>query len=296
MVSQMIGNINTLGDVDVGRIGVYYVRDVDPNTSTWRWCIDNFSQVPNRTYSDHFEFGSYPWRLFIFPQGNHVPSLSLYLDVGDANTAPRPPTWSRFAKFRLSVLNQIDITKSVMQDAEKRYCSSELDWGFRELIPLAKLNDESEGFKINDRVILEVTIRTYQQPHLLDLHYDSKQYTGFIPTVNSHKGSYMGSLLQIVYHITAYRRFEYQNNAKLSHTFWKLQFENDYVSTKLGSVSSLDRLIEDFTSFFTNDERLAMVQGTLKGHIKCCDVDYESTSDTPFTVIDIPRKFRFRYN
>lgn len=44
-------------------------------------------------------------RILIFPKGNNVDHLSMYLDVADSNTLPYG--WSRYAQFSLAVVNQI---------------------------------------------------------------------------------------------------------------------------------------------------------------------------------------------
>lgn len=43
--------------------------------------------------------------MLIFPKGNNVDHLSMYLDVADSATLPYG--WSRYAQFSLSVVNQI---------------------------------------------------------------------------------------------------------------------------------------------------------------------------------------------
>lgn len=43
-------------------------------------------------------------RILIFPKGNNVDHLSMYLDVADAATLPYG--WSRYAQFNLAVCNQ----------------------------------------------------------------------------------------------------------------------------------------------------------------------------------------------
>ncbi len=45
-------------------------------------------------------------RVLLFPKGNNVDHLSLYLDVADS--ASLPYGWSRFAHFSLAVVNQYD--------------------------------------------------------------------------------------------------------------------------------------------------------------------------------------------
>jgi ubiquitin carboxyl-terminal hydrolase 7 len=44
-------------------------------------------------------------RVLIFPKGNNVDHLSMYLDVADSTTLPYG--WSRYAQFSLAVVNQI---------------------------------------------------------------------------------------------------------------------------------------------------------------------------------------------
>lgn len=44
-------------------------------------------------------------RVLIFPKGNNVDHLSMYLDVADSATLPYG--WSRYAQFSLAVVNQI---------------------------------------------------------------------------------------------------------------------------------------------------------------------------------------------
>ena len=50
-------------------------------------------------------------RILIFPKGNNVDYLSMYLDVADS--ASLPYGWSRYAQFSLAVVNQIHNKYSV---------------------------------------------------------------------------------------------------------------------------------------------------------------------------------------
>ena len=45
-------------------------------------------------------------RVLIFPKGNNVDNLSMYLDVADS--AVLHYGWSRYAHFSLTIVNQID--------------------------------------------------------------------------------------------------------------------------------------------------------------------------------------------
>lgn len=50
-------------------------------------------------------------RVLIFPKGNNVDHLSMYLDVADSSSLPYG--WSRYAQFSLAVINQIHSKYSV---------------------------------------------------------------------------------------------------------------------------------------------------------------------------------------
>ncbi|KAJ1389084.1 TRAF-like [Sesbania bispinosa] len=88
--------------------------DDPPSSARFTWTIENFSRVPKKLYSDIFSVGGYKWRILIFPKGNSVDHLSVYVDVADSATMPYG--WSRHAQFRLSVINQIHIKYSISKD------------------------------------------------------------------------------------------------------------------------------------------------------------------------------------
>ncbi|KAI7736783.1 hypothetical protein M8C21_016430 [Ambrosia artemisiifolia] len=78
----------------------------EPQVSRFTWAIENFSRLTNKKlYSDIFVVGGYKWRVLIFPKGNNVDHLSMYLDVADSSSLPYG--WSRYAQFSLAVVNQI---------------------------------------------------------------------------------------------------------------------------------------------------------------------------------------------
>lgn len=113
----------------------------DPPISRFTWTIENLSRVSTKKlYSEIFVVGGYKWwvptasfvwvcvlcwflpiegvtvrwlmesrfvcrRILIFPRGNNVEYLSMYLDVADS--AVLPYGWTRYAQFSLSVVNQM---------------------------------------------------------------------------------------------------------------------------------------------------------------------------------------------
>lgn len=111
----------------------------DASTSRFTWKIESISKHSGRkTHSDIFVVGGYSWsvntaliatlyihyfcglllfllplcrRVLVFPTGNNVNHLSMYLDVADAKSLPTG--WSRSAQFSLAVINQLDSKHSV---------------------------------------------------------------------------------------------------------------------------------------------------------------------------------------
>ncbi|GJY25675.1 putative RNA-directed DNA polymerase [Tanacetum coccineum] len=78
----------------------------DPPSAMFTWTIENFSRLTGKkVYSDVFVVGGYKWRVLMFPKGNKVDHLSMYLDVADSTALPYG--WSRYALFGLAVVNQI---------------------------------------------------------------------------------------------------------------------------------------------------------------------------------------------
>ncbi|KAK3258414.1 hypothetical protein CYMTET_32537 [Cymbomonas tetramitiformis] len=145
-----------------GRVGAY------------QWKIDGFSSLASFkslsialfpkhlqrtcffTYSAPFMVGGLPWRLMVFPQGNHTDHLSIYLDVPDSEQLP--VGWTRFASFQLSVINQCDASKSIRKDTRHHFNTRENDWGFTQVVSLSELCDKEGGFIVDDNLILEVEI------------------------------------------------------------------------------------------------------------------------------------------
>lgn len=62
-------------------------------------------------------------RILIFPKGNNVDYLSMYLDVADS--ANLPYGWSRYAQFNLSIVNQIHNKYSIRKGTSVRIQNSD---------------------------------------------------------------------------------------------------------------------------------------------------------------------------
>ncbi|KAJ9189312.1 hypothetical protein P3X46_000622 [Hevea brasiliensis] len=283
----------------------------DPPSSRFTWKIGNFTRLNIRKhYSDIFVVGGYKWRVLIFPKGNNVDFLSMYLDVADA--ANLPYGWSRYAQFSLAVVNQINPKYTIRKDTQHQFNGRESDWGFTSFTPLSELYDPSRGYLVNDTLIVEAEVLVRR---VLDYWtYDSKKETGYVGLKNQGATCYMNSLLQTLYHIPYFRKAVYhmpttENDMPsasiplaLQSLFYKLQYSDSSVATKeLTKSFGWDT----YDSFMQHDvqelnrvlcEKLedkmkgTVVEGTIQqlfeGHhmnyIECINVDYKSTRKESF--------------
>ncbi|KAB2010287.1 hypothetical protein ES319_D10G228000v1 [Gossypium barbadense] len=283
----------------------------DPPSGRFTWTIENFSRLnTKKLYSDIFFVGGYKWRILIFPKGNNVDHLSMYLDVADSATLPYG--WSRYAQFSLAVCNQIHNKYTIRKDTQHQFNVRESDWGFTSFMPLGELYDPSRGFLVNDTCVVEADVAVRKVADYWS--HDSKKETGYVGLKNQGATCYMNSLLQTLYHIPYFRKAVYhmpttENDMPtgsiplaLQSLFYKLQYSDTSVATKeLTKSFGWDT----YDSFMQHDvqelnrvlcEKLedkmkgTVVEGTIQqlfeGHhmnyIECINVDYKSTRKESF--------------
>ncbi|OMO88841.1 Peptidase C19, ubiquitin carboxyl-terminal hydrolase 2 [Corchorus capsularis] len=283
----------------------------DPPSGRFTWTIENFSRLnTKKLYSDVFFVGGYKWRILIFPKGNNVDHLSIYLDVADSSTLPYG--WSRYAQFSLAVANQVHSKLTIRKETQHQFNARESDWGFTSFMPLGELYDPTRGFLVNDTCIVEADVAVRR---VVDYwSHDSKKETGYVGLKNQGATCYMNSLLQTLYHIPYFRKAVYhmpttENDMPsgsiplaLQSLFYKLQYSDTSVATKeLTKSFGWDT----YDSFMQHDvqelnrvlcEKLedkmkgTVVEGTIQqlfeGHhmnyIECINVDYKSTRKESF--------------
>ncbi|XP_057745674.1 MATH domain and coiled-coil domain-containing protein At3g58370-like [Arachis stenosperma] len=103
-------------------------------------------------------------RILMYPKGNKVDYLSIYLDAGTL-----PDVETRFSKFKLVLINQVNDKLTQIKGIFRIYLSPvlkflhtfnarESDWGFTSFIPLVDLYVFNEGFIVNGTCIIEARI------------------------------------------------------------------------------------------------------------------------------------------
>ncbi|KAJ6901062.1 ubiquitin carboxyl-terminal hydrolase 13-like isoform X1 [Populus alba x Populus x berolinensis] len=282
----------------------------DPPSARFTWTIDNFSRFnTKKLYSDVFVVGGYK-RILVFPKGNNVDHLSMYLDVADSTNLPYG--WSRYAQFSLTVINQLHQKYSIRKDTQHQFNARESDWGFTSFMPLGELYDPGRGYLVNDSCIVEADVAVRR---VIDYwSHDSKKETGYVGLKNQGATCYMNSLLQTLYHIPYFRKAVYhmpttENDIPsgsiplaLQSLFYKLQYSDTSVATKeltksfgwdtydsfmQHDVQELNRVLSEKLE---DKMKGTVVEGTIQqlfeGHhmnyIECINVDYKSTRKESF--------------
>uniref|UniRef100_A0A0D3GML7 ubiquitinyl hydrolase 1 n=1 Tax=Oryza barthii TaxID=65489 RepID=A0A0D3GML7_9ORYZ len=198
----------------------------DPPISRFTWTIENLSRVSTKKlYSEIFVVGGYKWRILIFPRGNNVEYLSMYLDVADS--AVLPYGWTRYAQFSLSVVNQMHNKFTIRKETQHQFSARESDWGFTSFMPLGDLYNPSRGYLVNDTCIVEAEVAVCK---VVDYwSYDSKKETGYVGLKNQ-----VDSACQAVYHMPTTENDMPSGSIPLAlqSLFYKLQYNDSSVSTK----------------------------------------------------------------
>ncbi len=131
-------------------------NDIELARGEFTWTIPHFSTVQQtKLHSPVFSSGNHTWRVLIFPRGNDVDQLSVYLDVADASTLPSG--WWKLAHFSVTVHNLKDELSITKEDVH-RFTEASSDWGSRGFVPLAHLQDPTSGFLSDDQLVITATV------------------------------------------------------------------------------------------------------------------------------------------
>ncbi|KAL6507816.1 CSN-associated deubiquitinating enzyme Ubp12 [Orobanche gracilis] len=256
----------------------------EPQESQFTWTLRNFSRLSmKKLYSDVFVAGGYKWRVLIFPKGNNMDYLSMYLDVADSATLPYG--WKRNAQFSLSVINQMHSRLTVKKDTQHQFNQRESDWGFTSFMPLSELHDPNKGYLMNDTCIIHADVAVRK---IVDyLAYDSKKETGkavyHMPTTENDNptGSIPLALQSLFY------KLQYHDTSVATKELTKSFGWDTYDSFMQHDVQELNRVL---CEKLEDKMKGTVVEGTIQklfeGHhmnyIECINVDFKSTRKESF--------------
>eukprot|EP00659_Diplonema_papillatum_P017399 gene17399-26734_t len=165
--------------------------------------------MPEYIYSEPFEIDAVPWRILMYPNGNGVRYLSLYLDLANAHALP--PGWSRTAQFSFTVRSRTNASQVVTHQAEKVFFLGLQDWGFRQFVPLTTLYEPELGFVQDDCLLIELNISISPGVSGAAVGYDSDddggspRKGGLVGLCNQGATCYLNSLVQTLFHIPYWR-------------------------------------------------------------------------------------------
>ncbi|BBG96708.1 ubiquitin-specific protease 12 [Prunus dulcis] len=100
--------------------------------------------------------GRFTWRINNFSTLNNLAHYSDVFVICDASTLPAG--WTRYAKFSLTVVNQLDSKKSITRDLEHEFAANDSNWGIKSFILLSELRDHNKGYLVNDLCVVEVKV------------------------------------------------------------------------------------------------------------------------------------------
>lgn len=168
---------------------------------------------------------------------------------------------------------------------------------------------------------IKVILQEFNAPERVSGHYPSKSYTGMVGLENLGATCYLNSLLQMLFHINAFRKAVYQLPFKdesngstytlaLQNVFRHLQLSDKEVNTQelltaFGWTSQdafaqqdvqemmrilLDKLEEKMKGTVVDGAIQNLFCGTVRSYIKCVKVDYSSIREEEFYDIQLDVK------
>ncbi|CAL0310564.1 unnamed protein product [Lupinus luteus] len=121
------------------------------NLGKFTWIIQSFSKKnTKKLQSKSFIIGDSRWRIVVQPIEKGVEHLSLCLRI----SGPLPAYgWTKFAYFKLSLINQMDSEKSIVKETQQKFDSRYRIWG-SSFMNLSDFYNPKQGYLINGHCII----------------------------------------------------------------------------------------------------------------------------------------------
>ncbi|KAM7489663.1 hypothetical protein LguiB_027147 [Lonicera macranthoides] len=128
------------------------------NANTYTWKIERFSTIKEEILeSKEFKIGELQWKMLVYPEGmsNFKGSgISLFLKVADYSKLPLKTRV--YAEYKLRIKSQIN--PSQIERAYARWFCDSYGYGNPNFTSLSYLKNKSNGYIVNDTLVVEVEI------------------------------------------------------------------------------------------------------------------------------------------
>ncbi|EFQ98394.1 ubiquitin carboxyl-terminal hydrolase 21 [Nannizzia gypsea CBS 118893] len=219
------------------------------------WAIQDWTSLQQRELGKPFQCGSGSWQILLYPQGNGVDKVSMYFQRCIDTSLPSKD-WHACVQFALVLWDPKNPSNYVSHAAAHRFNADEPDWGFTRFCerkkPSASLEEPGSPFSGTESVKITAYVRVIKDPTGLLWHnfvkYDSKSVTGMVGVRNLGATDYLSCVVQILYHISLFRKTMYQAPTAIhepADKAWALQHVFCLLQTRESAISPI-KLTDSF--------------------------------------------------
>ncbi|RIB22128.1 hypothetical protein C2G38_1998864 [Gigaspora rosea] len=271
------------------------------------WNVTNWSKLPGRLTGPKFEAGGWKWQILLYPFGKHnLSKISIYLKFVDQQG--ESTGWHACTQFVLLLWNSKEPTQYVSSHGYSRFDAECSNWGFGNFYDQDKLfipyDNRTRPLIDNDSCNITALVRILKDPTGTLWLNKNTYFTGCIGLKSQRINTFFNSVILSLYYIRYFREAVYITSKKsdkparsiasaLQKVFYQLNVSAPSVDiTELTrffgwntlSISDVRKFIRvlqnDLEDKMKNTKMDGTISklfvGTMKTHIKCVNVDYES--------------------